>query len=389
MNARSVVLVEPRLVHGRGHHLGYVIAIANELSRRGNRVTIAGPTCIERDVVETLREAGHHLDRVFEPNPLARFEVRGGAFVGGNIAYARAIMAIASRLRAGDRVIAISGDAEQLAGAAAALLTCKAQVSLDFVMYGWELDGPGAPRRRGLRRRLTLPLIRRAANTARLRLWGQTRPICADIAAETGLPVGEVPMVVDWSQVGATRVAAASAVRVGFMGEARAEKGFAVWVDAMERMGDEVEVGGRISRPVTVDEQDFAWQIDRLRRAGRCRVKTGASSAHEYYAAFAELDVVVLPYAPSMYAQRTSNILVEALGLGVVPLVARETWLSDYVRDHGLDTTFDATSPDSLVEALRKSIDHLPALRERVAALAPSIRQHHNVEGFVDALGLD
>lgn len=110
-----------------------------------------------------------------------------------------------------------------------------------------------------------------------------------------------------------------------------------------------------------------------------------ALSREDYLAEFSRTDVVLLPYEPSMYAESTSGIFVEAVMFGAIPVVTRETWMAGELARFGLQClAIDWGRPD-----LAPWIAGLPAdgeLRQKIAALREHYLGYHSESGYAEAL---
>ncbi|MBX2998958.1 MAG: glycosyltransferase [Caldilineaceae bacterium] len=60
-------------------------------------------------------------------------------------------------------------------------------------------------------------------------------------------------------------------------------------------------------------------------------------SREEYLGQFARSNLLLLPYDPVAYRERTSGIFIEAVVAGKIPLVSRDTWMAYELQKYGLD----------------------------------------------------
>ena len=101
-----------------------------------------------------------------------------------------------------------------------------------------------------------------------------------------------------------------------------------------------------------------------------------------YYALFRSLDAVALPYDRVAYRERTSAILMEALGLGVTPIVPSGTWLAEAAADFGAGRTYDGGA-DGLRDTLRSLAEGDDWDR---SGTADAVRDATRPDAFLDRL---
>jgi len=72
-----------------------------------------------------------------------------------------------------------------------------------------------------------------------------------------------------------------------------------------------------------------------------------ALAEDEYFEALSRSDVILLPYCPRLYKQRTSGVFVEAILMGKVPVVKAGSWLAHELSRFDLDELIlDWNAPD-------------------------------------------
>jgi glycosyltransferase involved in cell wall biosynthesis len=197
----------------------------------------------------------------------------------------------------------------------------------------------------------------------------------------------QVPLPMSWPAVPSTRPNDGRLV-FGFVGSAREDKGLPLLPDAiasiLESCSDiDFVIQSSLSTP------DPHWE--RLSQLGpRVRVSNKADLARDdYYAVFADLDCLLLPYDPGKYTEMTSMIGIEAIGMGKGLITTRGTWLQD-VAD-----AFDAPnvamgeySSAALAEAIRTYAGRRAAMTDKTARTQERIRHIYTVEGFLDAVNV-
>ena len=93
--------------------------------------------------------------------------------------------------------------------------------------------------------------------------------------------------------------------------------------------------------------------ISIARRArGLANIVEGVLQSDEFKRMIKGADIIVLPYQPSEFSNRTSGILIDALLCGV-PLVVQEgTWLGNLVRTYDCGALPETASPEAYIKAI-------------------------------------
>jgi glycosyltransferase involved in cell wall biosynthesis len=193
-------------------------------------------------------------------------------------------------------------------------------------------------------------------------------------------------MVVSWPEA-APEIAARQRTgppRVGFLGQARSEKGFYLLAEALELLKEPHQV--ELHASPAPGEPVERWQaaMDRLQARGATLYR-GPLSAADYWALLERLDVVALPYDPVRHAHRTSNILTEAIGAGALPVVPAEGWLGGVGGQNGAET-FTPWNAAALAEAIDRALRRAATAPATSSAGSQQAWRHlHSAAGFVDA----
>ena len=88
--------------------------------------------------------------------------------------------------------------------------------------------------------------------------------------------------------------------------------------------------------------------------AGQVRLLEGYIEEEVFIAALRESSVVVLPYTPPHFANRTSGLIVDALYAGVPSVVVRGTFLAKIVERHGSGIVVEGATVEALAAAALK-----------------------------------
>ncbi|MBC6405452.1 MAG: glycosyltransferase [Rhodospirillales bacterium] len=97
-------------------------------------------------------------------------------------------------------------------------------------------------------------------------------------------------------------------------------------------------------------EAEFKWSP----LAGRVRLLEGYIEEEVFIAALRGSSVVVLPYTPPNFANRTSGLIVDALYAGVPSVVVRGTFLAKIVERHGSGIVVEEATAEALAAAALK-----------------------------------
>lgn len=78
----------------------------------------------------------------------------------------------------------------------------------------------------------------------------------------------------------------------------------------------------------------------------------GILPPEEFQRMLKEADIIVLPYQPSDFSNRTSGLLIDALLCGVPVVVQKDTWLGNLVARYNCGALAETGSPEAYVKAI-------------------------------------
>jgi hypothetical protein len=105
----------------------------------------------------------------------------------------------------------------------------------------------------------------------------------------------------------------------------------------------------------------------------------------EYLRWLATADLILLPYDPSVYGERTSGIFLECVLAGRLPVVSRGTWMASQLERFELgELAIDWYRPD--LSAHLTSLARDSSLRARLDRMRAAFLDTHNVRRFAEAL---
>jgi hypothetical protein len=115
---------------------------------------------------------------------------------------------------------------------------------------------------------------------------------------------------------------------------------------------------------------------DAVRLIGR----DGPLTPEVYYRELAGMDVLLCPYDPAAYRNRSSGALAEAAAAGIPTVVPAGTWLARQ-QPPGTGETF--TDRDSFVRAVRRVVERYPDFHAEATAARVRWRETHSPRQLV------
>ena len=184
------------------------------------------------------------------------------------------------------------------------------------------------------------------------------------------------------------RIESGEKLRIGYVGEARANKGF----DLLPRL-----LARPASRALPIDGIAYPRLLRRSLRPilpshnGRFARPEVFLYFHpmddrEYSDFLARLDVIALPYTTENYHSQTSGVFAEAMASGKIVIVPKGTWMSKQLQRYGGGVAFNPVDcEDFAAETLR--IVREPLRYARIAVERASFwRQFHNPDRLIALL---
>lgn len=401
---RCLWILEPELRERGGHHLPYTTALAGAAARAGWHCRLVCTPAIEPDVRAAIEAAGVEVILVHAPLPKAGVPrvVNQARLVR---LYHAALETVRHRGAPKDVALTFTGVLEWGATAAVELGVRPLPCPLVMHFFWWDRHEseslkPRALLHRGIVR-AEVEALRRLPNT-HFHVAAQADEMAASITKHLGRPAASLPFPLDWSNLpmpaprGAEpKVAEAGRKRgargaasyrpvVGYLGSARAEKGFPEFVDAVQR----------VTPTPAILAQTFQFEHDRdaghaARVAGLQKLGARIVDHPVVGAAFGELfdavDVLVLPYRANRYSDRPSTLLAEAIGLGKVVVAPLDTWLGKTVAREGVGVAYERAE-GALEAAITRAVDDFAELSAASRARAASWRDQNSPDAFFDGV---
>lgn len=365
-----------------GHYPGFAAAL-----RRGCaeldidlRVIVdrrAGPA-----VVEALGDRAI-VERVFHTQAIQQTRARALTWPLHASDYARVATRVLSRLGPDELVATTSGRIEFAGGAAAACQITGKPLVMQLFRWARRVGHGRFAAATAAYQTATERAVVRAQHT--LRLVAQTEEIAAQLSVELGRPVLPMPMFIDWAAYPEHRPG--DEPLVSYLGDVRFDKGFGLFARALAALPPSLPVAAQLHHsPQMLDDdcrRGLAW-IDQ--RSGPTERYHAPLSNEAYRDVLARSSVVVLPYDPTEYAQRTSNILAEALGMGVIPVASAGSWVGRICAERGVGVVFAPQSAEALAAAIAEAIENRATLRAAILAQRDQWRRANDPRAFLESL---
>ena len=173
---------------------------------------------------------------------------------------------------------------------------------------------------------------------------------------------------------------------LGYAGEGREEQGVALLPDAIEALLPVypdltfvVQLACRFTDTAT---------LVRLNSFGeRVRVDESCYVGADFHRLLLTFDALVLPYKPTKYVERSSQVVIEAMALGVPLIVPRGTSLALEVKrfDAGYTLIRSHDAP-GVAAAISRFIDNHDVLAQKSVDAAPRCTAFHSGSNLIDML---
>jgi glycosyltransferase involved in cell wall biosynthesis len=222
----------------------------------------------------------------------------------------------------------------------------------------------------------------------RVHLAASNRRIARQIErmAEKPCPVFPIPLQIEARAQAAPRRRDGKGLRIGYCGEGRPEQG--------------VELLPDIVAAVLASQADARFTIQlgcpfatpetrrRLRESGdRVSVLEHCFVGEKFYELLRTFDVLLLPYDPDRYIDRSSQLVIEAIALGLPVIVPARTSLAEEARDYdGGFTEFAAYEVPAIVAAIEAFLADHQALADKSRRAAPACADFHQASTLMDLL---
>ncbi|MFT6629034.1 MAG: hypothetical protein ACJA1R_002308 [Flavobacteriales bacterium] len=382
---KHVVLIEPRLVDEFGHFVTQLDTLTRAFRAMGASVTVVGDVRLQFGVRERLRAAGA---TVWSRLRCAGWEsLRARAVVWPIIArqFTADLRALAQHIPPDALVVMPSSELDVLQGLANAIHSGCWQHRTVAQLFYWDRRAADA-KVKVFESALSRIVKRdvRAAMGKGLIIAGHSAPIARALERVLSMPVPDVPLAVHWPDRALGERSASRPV-LGMLGGLRDEKGFAQFAKALPTLHSSPRVVVQAA-PHALANESARQSLIRAVEARDGEVHIAPLSAADYGDLLRKVDVCVCPYVPERYAERTSGVVIEALGLGAVPVVPEGTWLAEFVREAGVGEVYAPYTASALAAAIDRVVSDWDGRRAEAAQIAKRARDDHSPAAVVRRL---
>jgi glycosyltransferase involved in cell wall biosynthesis len=184
-----------------------------------------------------------------------------------------------------------------------------------------------------------------------------------------------------------------SRLRVGYLGDARAPKGFALLPSAVRAVEAahlpacfifQCSVSGGSPPQKTPGLLDL--QAIATKSPSDVALIDETLSTGEYCDLARHLDLILLPYLQDHYRAATSGIFAEAMALGTPVVASNDTWMARELQRSGAGVTFRRDHPEEFAPAVTEAVRGHSELKARASAASASWRAFHNPRTLVSLL---
>ena len=380
----EILLFEPQLSSNGSHYLNYAYDIGKAAAKSGLRTKVFADRAIEPAALHTLKRSNIEVLPVFPSSLISRIRIRAIIWPAMALIYAWTLIKYTRNLSGSHIVCTVSGTLEYLSGISLAILAGAFRRKILVQMYSWETreHTSATPKLIRFYRNITERLVKKAINKGNLLLSGQGREVAEHISKRLNRSVPSLPFAIDWSKYkknGSTN----SPLQIGFLGVMRAEKGFRQFVEAVENLKANVDIIVQAQVPEALGESDVPELIERLKRNHRCQVLEGELSIREYRKVISKIDIAILPYRPSNFSTKTSNIFSESVGLGKLIVAPRATLMGKMLASLSIGVTYSPYTSKALQNAIDAAVSNFDELHHRARKKANNWRDENSADSFI------
>ncbi len=412
----TLIIADPNLITYEGHHFQYSSNLKTEAEKQRVKCLVWGNIHVDsRIVAETSATPCFHLTYgvplagppmvqglsdlfyLLRWQPLYKFARHlnaGATFRGHDRALYSDLQAISqtATINASTFVLFHTIQAPQIAPICRWLTSFAAEERPHLgLLFRFEPDCESDhPVRSPKWTRRAYDLLRETHAGGRLHLLSDSETLCRRYEELIGcsLSLVPIPQSLPYSSSNNGDVSK-RAIRLGYLGNARDNKGFPQLPKLIEACEGEISAG----------TMEFRCQLHRssgqepASQAALDAMQTlpvtpvfGELDGKSYYNLLQQLDVVLLPYELKYYRSQTSGIFSDALAYGKVVVVPENTWMADQLRDHGAGIIYDSSRPDGLSSAVKKLPGCYPELKNKALKGASKWLSEQSPRRFIEEI---
>lgn len=113
----------------------------------------------------------------------------------------------------------------------------------------------------------------------------------------------------------------------------------------------------------------------------------GGLSPQQYGNMLSTADILMMPYDPETYRDRTSGIFCDCAAYGKVAVVPADTWMAGQISEkNAAGVVYEPGVEDGLVDAISHALENLAVLRSQAKQRANYWWQCHSAKAYIDKL---
>ena len=245
--------------------------------------------------------------------------------------------------------------------------------------------------------RLGFGMLRRIHQDARLRLVTDSDGLAREYSSVTDLPIDVVPIphtsantAPDLELLASLPKKRPNQLRVVYLGDARAEKGFGMLPFSTLALTDRFGAG-RLQFVFqafvsSVHHREMQEAIDRIESFDLPNVHLikRPLSVSAYQTLLDSADLVILPYNNNGYRSRTSGPFVEALCAGKPVVAPARTWMARQLGHSGAGTLFQEPTDESFFAACVAAIESYQTIANNSRTFSRAYSDYHSPASFME-----
>jgi len=177
-------------------------------------------------------------------------------------------------------------------------------------------------------------------------------------------------------------------IKLGFFGYSKTEKGFHLLPETIELCRQQEQ-----NVEFVIQIQHGMWErstIDteqKLRNMKGIKLLEGIMSSEDYYREMNDVDVLLLPYDPSVYGSRGSAIYTESVAAGRPVVATAKTSIGQSILHGDAEgETFELYTSIGFANAIQKLLARFADCKVRAMQRASAFAQRHSGDSYVDVL---
>jgi glycosyltransferase involved in cell wall biosynthesis len=177
-------------------------------------------------------------------------------------------------------------------------------------------------------------------------------------------------------------------IKLGFFGYSKTEKGFHLLPETIELCRQQHQ-----NVEFVIQIQHGMWErstIDteqKLRKMDGIKLLEGVMSSDDYYREMNEVDVLLLPYDPSVYGSRGSAIYTESVAAGRPVVATAMTSIGQSILHGDAEgETFETYTSAGFAAAIQGLVSRFAECKSRAMQRAAAFAQRHSGDSYVDVL---